>query len=532
MTPVLGWLAQAAAVSAVLACVAWIASRRLGARPAVCHALWLLVVLRLLVPPGLVGSWALPLAAAESPAVETVVTPVRPASIDAASPAARVAPIRPSAVPSTRPAPAAIPWSTVLACAWLAGALATILVFARGVFSAARSLRRGRVADRRVRRIVHRVALRMRVAAPRVVAVDRACAPFVWALGRPRLVVPTALADALDAGALEAVIVHELAHLKRRDHWVGRALLVAAILHWWNPVFWWARRRIHETAEQSCDAWVVEMLPGARHRYANTLIEVSRIVTTGTPAMAIGMGSVTYHELKRRLQMILDTTPRRGVPTVGAIAIALLGLVASPDVTLAQSADEGPRAGSAPAPVPERVVEVVTVDDEPVSVSRAGGRRDGLTIRFSNGRWVVQARGSTYTLNPDGTMTSRSGARAKNVAPRPTGSRTVGRGVGGRRAPAPFGRGPAAGGRADVAGPRAARAAAGTGSRDPVAGPFGSVTEEVIIEEEIVDLPAPSPRKPGLRQARRRIAELEREIARLEKMIAELSRDTPPAPRR
>lgn len=227
--------------------------------------------------------------------------------------------------------------------------------------------------------------------------------------------------------------------------------------------------------------------------------------------------------------MILETTPRRGVPTVGALAIALLGLVASPDVTFAQSADDAPRADRVVKAVPERGVEVVTYVDESVRVSRAGARRDGLTIRYEKGRWVVHAHGSTYTLNSDGTMTSHSAPRATNVAPEPVCARVAvarggARAVGGRAAPAPFAGGPAVRGRADAAGPRAARAAARAGSPAPAANPFATLTEEVIIEERIVDVPASKPRKPGLRQARRRIAELEREIARLEKMIAELAR--------
>ena len=51
-------------------------------------------------------------------------------------------------------------------------------------------------------------------------------------------------------------MVHELAHVKRLDHVVGWFELVAAIVWWWNPLFWYVRTQVRRNAELACDSWV------------------------------------------------------------------------------------------------------------------------------------------------------------------------------------------------------------------------------------------------------------------------------------
>jgi beta-lactamase regulating signal transducer with metallopeptidase domain len=99
---------------------------------------------------------------------------------------------------------------------------------------------------------------------PSVWLVPGALAPMLWTVGRaPRLLLPTRLLERLDREQLQTLLVHELAHLWRRDHWVRFVELAALGLYWWHPVLWWARRELHEAEEQCCDAWVVWALAGA-----------------------------------------------------------------------------------------------------------------------------------------------------------------------------------------------------------------------------------------------------------------------------
>src|SRR5205823_5546314 len=130
--------------------------------------------------------------------------------------------------------------------------------------------------------------------------------PLLWSLGRPKLIWPAALIDSLPHDSRRSVVAHELAHLRRRDHWVGWLLLVAECLLWWNPLFWWVRRQVRQNAELACDAWVVATLPDDRRAYAEALLEVSRLVSTGAaPVPALGMSRGPLRAFAERLTMIM-----------------------------------------------------------------------------------------------------------------------------------------------------------------------------------------------------------------------------------
>src|SRR5947208_2885040 len=109
---------------------------------------------------------------------------------------------------------------------------------------------------------------------PGVWLVPGRLAPMLWSLGgAPRLLVPEELLDGLSAEQRATLLLHELAHLRRRDHWVRLLELLATGLYWWHPVVWWARRELREAEEQCCDAWVVCALAGTGRMYATALLE-------------------------------------------------------------------------------------------------------------------------------------------------------------------------------------------------------------------------------------------------------------------
>src|SRR5205085_2360482 len=79
--------------------------------------------------------------------------------------------------------------------------------------------------------------------------------------GRPRVLLPAALWARLSEAQRDALLLHELAHLRRGDHWVRRLELAVLGLYWWLPTVWWARREIQRAEEECCDAWVVWASP-------------------------------------------------------------------------------------------------------------------------------------------------------------------------------------------------------------------------------------------------------------------------------
>jgi beta-lactamase regulating signal transducer with metallopeptidase domain len=187
---------------------------------------------------------------------------------------------------------------------------------------------------------------------PTVRVMPLALSPLVWGLvgGRAWLVLPADLLDRLKPEERSALLAHELAHLRRRDHWVRWLEIAALGLYWWHPVAWWARREIARAEEQCCDAWVVWSLPGAAVAYAKALLKTVDFLSESRrvlPVAASGAGHV--RSLKRRVAMILrlmPSPPRLGWPArAGALLLGLLVLPFGPQPTLrAQAPADGPPA--------------------------------------------------------------------------------------------------------------------------------------------------------------------------------------------
>jgi hypothetical protein len=183
---------------------------------------------------------------------------------------------------------------------------------------------------------VRDTAAALGVRPPTVCVLPGLGSPMVWGLGWPVLLWPQGLERRLPEDGLRAVLVHELAHLKRRDHWVGWLLLAGACLWWWLPLFGLVRRRLSLEAELACDAWVAATLPGARRAYAEALLEVCQARSQAAPAAPAWGAAGGRRDLERRLRMILNpTTAYRLTPRVLA-GVGLLCLLALPAWSLGQ----------------------------------------------------------------------------------------------------------------------------------------------------------------------------------------------------
>jgi hypothetical protein len=153
---------------------------------------------------------------------------------------------------------------------------------------------------------------------------------MLWFLGRPRLLLPARLIGTLNAESWRSILAHELAHIRRRDHWLRRIELAAGLFWWWNPLYWLTKRRLEAEAELACDEWAVRVFPEERVAYAEALLEICRSLSPPvSPAPALGVAG-TGRFLERRVTMILrDLTPSRA-PTSVLLGAAVLSLVAMP----------------------------------------------------------------------------------------------------------------------------------------------------------------------------------------------------------
>jgi beta-lactamase regulating signal transducer with metallopeptidase domain/tetratricopeptide (TPR) repeat protein len=371
------WIIESSITAALLAGSIAFLSRALRPPPALRHALWLVVLVKLLLPP--VVAW--PFTVPEVPLLAGLFTAgsdERPASaVDGpfhAPPGpdgeetalADRSPEGPFGSPSGLAgggAPAASIGSHILGLGWVAGALALAGLEGVRILRLRRVLARSQPAPGRIEELVAELSLRLGVRSPRTLIAGLLPSPALASLGRARLLIPRSLIERLDEGSLRSVIAHELAHLRRKDHWIGWLELAGGIVWWWNPVYWIARRQLRHSSELCCDAWVVWALPGGRRAYAETLIDVCRLFSPArAPVLARGManGAGTKFFKKRLTMILLHEVPCKAPPR-GLLIAVLIALAALPGwpgcsntVAPAGPAQGAPAAAAPPAAPPAR----------------------------------------------------------------------------------------------------------------------------------------------------------------------------------
>lgn len=220
---------------------------------------------------------------------------------------------------------------------WIGGTVAILLWCALRVVEFRRRLRRATSAPRTVRRMVVKACRTLGVRrVPEVLMLDDCVSPMVFCGVRPRLVLPVRLWDQLDDVGRRAVIFHELAHVRRLDHWVQWAEGIVGSVFWWNPLVWWVRHRLHLEAENCCDAWVTTLLPRTRRAYAEALIKARQYLNEGNrsvPAMGMGVTTGRAKRFARRLTMVMTTSSKPRISASGVtlvLMIAVTGWLASP----------------------------------------------------------------------------------------------------------------------------------------------------------------------------------------------------------
>ncbi len=326
------------------------------------HLVWLVTLATLLLVPAL-GAWA-PLRLAILPAAMTPATPVVPAPTNAAAPAAGVAndvvapswattPSAPPPLASETPAAASgliarlrgrSPISLLLG-AWMLVMLCIGASLAWASLAVRRIVRQAHPLDTHDWRTpLWEVSDRMRLdEPPRLLRSDEVRMPFACGVITPTIVLP-ADCDSWSLDRRHAVLLHELAHVRRRDllgHTLGR--LVCA-LYWFHPLVWTAAKRLRAESERACDD--LALACGTRATdYAEHLLEiVTSVRKDATPAVALAMAR--RKEFEGRMLAILDPELRHAGPTglqsaglIGALAlVAVLIGAAAPTPRVANAA--------------------------------------------------------------------------------------------------------------------------------------------------------------------------------------------------
>ena len=165
---------------------------------------------------------------------------------------------------------------------------------------------------------------------------------MTWGIVRPVLFLPVA-AEGWSTRRLNAVLLHELAHIKRHDSLSRSLAQLACSVFWFHPLAWVSAGRLLREQESACDDVVI--LAGANpHHYAETLVAIAREFRSPRPSVVGTLAFVRRSNLEHRLLSILDPLKRRKKlsPFRKAVVLVLFVGVALPLAALhpAASAQE------------------------------------------------------------------------------------------------------------------------------------------------------------------------------------------------
>ena len=146
----------------------------------------------------------------------------------------------------------------------------------------------------------------------------------------PAILIPGALLDMLSDSEFDHILMHELAHLRRRDDWTNLAQrLIEAVLPI-QPAVYWLSRRMSLEREMACDDWVIAAT-GTAKPYATSLAKVAELAQFGPAGILAASATGNQSQLLRRVRHMLDRTrnaaPKLAFGPLIAAVTAVVGLI-------------------------------------------------------------------------------------------------------------------------------------------------------------------------------------------------------------
>ncbi len=218
---------------------------------------------------------------------------------------------------------------SLLALVWLFG----VGVRAVGAVGAWRTVRRLRVtaetAPQEWTRSLSRLASEMGIAVPVGLARSRlAQVPSLIGWRRPLVLLPSWLDEDRPLAEVEAILAHELAHVRRHDFLVNAIQSVSEIVLYYHPAYWWIVGRIREEREFCCDEVATSSVPGGAAAYLRSLLALEGLRPAAPVSQALAL---TDGDLVRRARRLTDRAGsgpgmarRRFDPALFVLAGALL----------------------------------------------------------------------------------------------------------------------------------------------------------------------------------------------------------------
>jgi type II secretory pathway component GspD/PulD (secretin)/beta-lactamase regulating signal transducer with metallopeptidase domain len=380
-------------------------------RAAIRYALWLMVLVKLLLPPSLALPtsptwWIQPTVPppAKAPPVSFTVSYGEQMAPDFPPPPSSVIP------PARAPAMSFAAWTLAASGVVSAGLLAWLLVRWRQINQ---KVRRAKASEKLIPVLDEARRLTRLRPGIRLKLTEDSMSPAVCGLFRPVILLPQSLVERLSAGQLRAVLLHEAIHLRRGDVWVNCAQALLQIFYWWHPLLWLANARIRRVREEAVDDAVMLALRDDAEIYASTLLEVAKLAFN-RPLASLGLVGIleSRSALRQRIERLVNfNAPRKA----GLTVVSILGILAFSAVALPMG--QAPEKTNAPT----ASVSNLTIDtNAPEKVFKAGTGVNTVTGLLSDTNFLVvlhaleQRTGTGTVAEPEAVTTAGRGANQIN----------------------------------------------------------------------------------------------------------------------
>ena len=362
-------------------------SLRRKVRAAVRYSLWLVVLVKLLLPPTL----ALPTGLAWwlRPAAPPLAKPRTTSYVVTYGPVATpvfAAQTAPAFVPPPPPQMSLAAWSLVTSNTISFGLLGWLLVRWRRV---ARDVRRATAPPEWLAELLMATGRQVGISRPiRLRLTDRPMSPAVCGLFRPVILLPRSIAAQLPPHRLRAVLLHELFHLRRGDVWINFAQTLLNIAYFWHSLLWLANARIRRLREEAVDDAVMLDLRDEAETYAPTLLEVAKLAFD-RPLASLGLVEIleSRNALRQRIERLLNfrAPQRAGLSLLSVLGILTFTALAVPmGETPAKREEPSPAPGSRNGRVENRGTQITTSNVLAWEIE-ALGSAGAVEYNFSNG---------------------------------------------------------------------------------------------------------------------------------------------------
>jgi len=156
---------------------------------------------------------------------------------------------------------------------------------------------------------------------PQLIVTDGSHSPYMYGLLSATIVLPVSALSSLSVPMVEAILAHELAHIRRHDYFVNIVQCIAETAFFYHPGIWWISRSIGIEREMCCDELVVSTLHDST-LYARALVGLE-VWRSARPALAASDGSLRFR-IERILGRGSSVRDLRGHTIVSAAAAATI----------------------------------------------------------------------------------------------------------------------------------------------------------------------------------------------------------------